>query len=96
MQLKLNIMSNKKRKDILSEMEEAKKRLEEIERLAEEEKQESINLLEETSKQIEDIAKEKDLFCGVILTKDDILQIVSLAIDTKENISIPFKLYFKD
>lgn len=89
-------MSNKKRKDILSEMEEAKKRLEEIERLAEEEKQESINLLEETSKQIEDIAKEKDLFCGVILTKDDILQIVSLAIDTKENISIPFKLYFKD
>lgn len=96
MQLKLNIMSNKKRKDILSEMEEAKKRLEEIERLAEEEKQESINLLEETSKQIENIAKEKDLFCGVILTKDDILQIVSLAIDTKENISIPFKLYFKD
>ncbi len=89
-------MSNKKRKEILSEMEEAKKRLEEIERLAEEEKQESINLLEETSKQIENIAKEKDLFCGVILTKDDILQIVSLAIDTKENISIPFKLYFKD
>lgn len=96
MQLKINIMSNKKRKNILSEMEEAKKRLEEIERLAKEEEDESIKLLENTSKQIEDIAKEKELFCGVVLTKDDILQIVSLAMDTNENITIPFKLYFKD
>ena len=86
----------KKRKEILSEMEEARKRLEEIERLAKEEENESIKLLEDTNTQIENIIKERDLFCGVVLTKEDVIQIVSLIIDTKENITIPFKLYFKD
>ena len=86
----------KKRKEILSEMEEARKRLEEIEKLAKEEENESIKLLEDTNTQIENIIKERDLFCGVVLTKEDVIQIVSLIIDTKENITIPFKLYFKD
>ncbi len=86
----------KKRNEILSEMEETKKRLAEIERLAEEEEQESIKILEDATNRIKAITEEKELFCGAVLTKDDILQIVAMAMSTNENITIPFKLYFKD
>ena len=57
---------------------------------------EEKQMLEDTEKAIADIAAGKELFCGVILTPDDITAIVSLAIKTKENIKIPFRLYFNE
>jgi len=50
--------------------------------------------LEATKDRILSICEEEGFFCGMILTKEDILSIVSLAIDNKDNIKIPFVLYF--
>lgn len=57
---------------------------------------EEKQMLEDTEKAITEIADGKELFCGVILTPDDITAIVSLALKAKDNIKIPFKLYFKE
>ena len=42
------------------------------------------------------ICNEYDVFCGLLLTKEDVLNIVSLSIDSKEIIKIPFVVYFNN
>lgn len=44
-------------------------------------------------KEIENITEKHGYFCGAILTPDDILGIVKLALTARENIRIPFQLY---
>jgi hypothetical protein len=58
--------------------------------------QSDIATMEEAKQKILEICEESNLFCGLVLTKGDILNILSLAIDSKENIKIPFVLYFKN
>lgn len=64
----------------------------ELEREIEAEKQ----MLENAEKSINDIAAANDLFCGVILTADDIAAVLTIALKTHENIKIPFRLYFNE
>ena len=69
----------------------AKKIEEELKQVEQEEKE----MVEDVKKQIETLCEEHELMCGVILTPSDIVKIVELALQTKENISIPFNLYPK-
>ena len=80
----------------LKEAEELKKNLDRLEKEAEQEKQAELNLLDEVEKKIQTVAKEEDLFCGIILTPKDIVNLFELALTTKENIKIPFKLYYTE
>lgn len=58
--------------------------------------EEEQKMVSDLENQINEMLSENDLFCGVVLTHDDILNIVDMAIKMKENIKIPFKLYFKE
>jgi hypothetical protein len=81
--------AEKRAKELQDRIEEAER--EEQKALEEEKKQ-----FEATEKLIRETTEENGYFCGVVLTKDDILTIVNMAIETKENIRIPFRLYILD
>jgi hypothetical protein len=68
----------------------------EIERLEVEAREEELTNVENLKTNILKICNEENMFCGIILTPDDIAAIVKAAIASKENISIPFNLYFKE
>jgi hypothetical protein len=88
----------KKRKSIdkVNAFKKAKEELDIIELEAKKELELEQKLLEDTEAQIKSICEEKELFCGIILTQEDIVEIVKLALRTNENITIPFRVYFKD
>jgi hypothetical protein len=75
---------------------EAKKRLEEIERLEQEALLEEVELKKSTEDSINKLCEKSGLFCGVILTPKDLAAIVELAVISKENVKIGFQLYFKE
>jgi len=101
---------SRKKKELLKQLEEADNKLkeadeklkqeeirkQEIERLTEEAEKEEFELVESTRKKIEQIAEENGFFCGIYLQKENVLAIVQLALETNEDIQIPFNLYFKE
>lgn len=92
--LSIKMRKSKTTKEELRKTEEKLKEIEELNRLAENEDQEKLISI---SGQILQIASDNEMFCGVILTKKDILAIVDLAMRSKdETVSIPFQVYFKD
>lgn len=86
----------RKTKKINIEKLEAKKRLEEIEKLEQEAQAEEISKVQSIEQSITKICTDNEMFCGIILTKQDILAIVEIAMQSGENVKIPFKLYFND
>jgi hypothetical protein len=91
--LKFNIMAKSKtiRKKLEDSIAVAKKIEEELKQVEQEEKE----MLDEVRKQIETLCEEHELVCGIVLTKGDIVKIIELALQTNENITIPFNLYTK-
>ena len=81
---------------LVSELEKAKSKVEEINKLAELAADEEKDVLKQTAEKIEALCLENGLFCGMILTTPDLLAIVQLAIESKDQITIPFRLYFKE
>ena len=88
--------TGRKSKGLLKEKQEAEKRLREIAELEERSLKEEAKKIEDVKNEISDICKSNDLFCGVILTQQDILEIVKIAMESKENVSIPFQVYYND
>jgi hypothetical protein len=88
----------KKRKSVekVATAEQIKKQLERIQAEAEQELLAEKRLLEEVEASINEICEREDLYCGIILTPQDVMQIVDLAMQSKENIKIPFRLYYKE
>ena len=86
----------RKSKIVLSELKKAQERLKEIEALRIKSEEEEKATIDETFKQIDSICKQEDLFCGVILTAQDVAKIVELAIQSKESIKIKYNLYFNE
>lgn len=72
---------------------ELQKQIEEAEAAAQKAMEEEQALFEQTEKEIKDLCTERGYYCGVILTKENVLQIVQMAIEIKDNIKIPFRLY---
>lgn len=77
-------------------LKKAKQQLEEAEKLAQEARLEEENTLKEAEDSINSILDANEMFCGVILQKQDVVSILQIALETNEKIKIPFKLYFKN
>jgi hypothetical protein len=72
---------------------------EQIEAAEEEErkaKEEEEKLYKDTVEGIDKLADKGDFFVGVILTHNDILAVIDLAMKSKEAIKIPYRLYNKE
>lgn len=86
----------RKIKTINDELKVAATRLQELQVLKEQQETEEKFIIESTEAQIKSLCEANDLFCGVVVTLPDLLAIIKMAIETKETIKIPFRLYFKD
>jgi hypothetical protein len=87
---------SRKVKEVKEEAAKALARLREIEELQQLAEKEDAVLLENTEQAIKNLCTEPGVFCGVILTPEDLTNVISLAIRTGQNVKIPFKLYFND
>jgi hypothetical protein len=79
--------------------EEAKKQVEklkETEELIKLARQEELDKLESITKQIQEICVKNDVFCGVIITIEDLLSIIRIAVESKEAVHVPFRIYIKE
>jgi DNA-binding protein H-NS len=86
----------RKKKEITEEKIKAAQKLQELQKLEEDAAAEEEKLLEDTREAIETTAKNAGMFCGVILTPEDLGNVVALAAKSGENVRIPFRLYFKE
>lgn len=86
----------RKSKEVKLEVERAIERLKECEVLAREAEKEENGRVDAAREQIMQICSKENLFCGMILSTEDIAGIVKLAIGSKEHVKIPFNLYFND
>ena len=86
----------RKIRTINQEKIEAQKRLAEIERLEQLAQQEEKDLIETISTQINSVCEAKNIFCGVILTHEDLISVIQLAFKSGEQVKIPFRLYFNE
>ena len=86
----------RKSKELIKEKQEALKRLKEVEELEALSLKEDADRLENVTNEITKVCEKNDMFCGVILTQQDILEIIKVAMDSKQNVSIPFKVYYKE
>ncbi len=87
------------KREVLEHSQEAERATERLSKVEEDLKtaiEEEDAMVTDLENRINEICSEKDIFCGVVLSHDDILNIVDMAIKMKENIKIPFKLYFKE
>jgi len=86
----------RKLKTLKQEAAKALEKLKESERLLAEAEEEERKTLERTEHAINSLACDHGLFCGVILTHSDLINVLDIALKTGENVKIPFKLYFND
>ena len=87
------------KREVLEHSQEAERATERLSKVEEDLKtaiEEEDAMVTDLENRINEMCSEKDIFCGVVLSHDDILNIVDMAIKIKENIKIPFKLYFKE
>ena len=86
----------RKSKKIASDFNELVEKVKQTEQLLKEFEKEELNLVENIRTQINQIAESGSLFCGIVLTQEDIVNIVKVALESKEQIKIPFQLYYND
>lgn len=53
-------------------------------------------VLENTKAAIDELCKKEDLYCGVILSKEDLVAVLQIMLATNEQVKIDFRLYHKD
>lgn len=86
----------RKSKSAKEEYDKAYSRLQEINDIRQIAEAEEIKTLEDTETTIKNLCNDQGLFCGVILTPEDITNVITLAIKTGENVKISFKLFYND
>lgn len=77
-------------------LEEAANQLKAEQEQLEAEQKAEQDLLKSTEDQINELATANNMFCGVILTPSDLLNVIELAMKTGENIKIPVKVYYNE
>lgn len=65
----------------------------ELLKIAEEEENEKLKRVEE---KIKKICEEEEVYCGLILDHDLLLNIIKFALESKTNVNIPFRIYHKE
>jgi len=86
----------RKFKEVKSKLDEARAKLVEMETLAALVEKEEQDKLENAKSEIDNIGKDLNVFIGVTLTPSDLVAILDLALKSRENIKIPYTLYFND
>jgi aspartokinase len=86
----------RKTKQINEELTAQATKLQELQKLKEEAEKEEKEKIESVTKQVEQIGIDNGMFIGVILTKQDLLAVLDMALSTGENVTIPARAYFKD
>ena len=89
-------MARKKIKQTQEKLDKIKLEAEELTSQLKDAEDKEQELLNETTEKINVICKEAEYFCGVVLTKQDLLTVIDMAIETKDNIRIPFRLYIDE
>jgi len=85
-----------KSKTIKMKLSEKQAELDNIQKMAVEAEQEEQEKISSVKEQITAICTSNEMFCGIILTPNDITAIVDLALKSRENVKIPYTLYFND
>lgn len=86
----------RKSKSVKEEYDKAYSRLQEINDIRQLAEAEEIRTLEDTETTIKNLCSDQGLFCGVILTPEDLTNVITLAIKTGENVKIQFILFYND
>ena len=86
----------RKLKKINEEKLEVQKKLAEIERLELEAQQEEQDKLDMVNGAINSLCETNSMFCGVILTHEDLISVIQLALKSGEQVKIPFRIYVND
>ena len=86
----------RKFKEVKTKLDEARAKLLEMETLAALAEKEEQDKLESAKSEIDSIGKDMNVFIGVTLTPSDLVAILDLALKSRENIKIPYTLYFND
>jgi len=86
----------RKSKAVSEELKKAQEKARQIEQLLAIAEKEEAEKLENATQQINEICEESNLFCGIVLTTQDLLGVVQLALESKENVTIPFRVYHKE
>ena len=86
----------RKTNEVKTKLDIARAKLVEMETLAALAEKEDQDKMEAAKSVIDAVGKETDVFIGVILTPSDLVSILDLALKTRENIKIPYTLYFND
>jgi hypothetical protein len=83
----------------IKQLQQEKKAVEEkkaeLERLIQEAETERTNMIAESEKHIDEFAKGKGLFCGVILDHQNLVAVLDLALRTSEPVKIPARCYLE-
>ena len=86
----------RKSKEVKIQLQEVRSKVTEFEALAALAEKEDQDKLLSVSDHINGICESSGIFCGIILTPADIINILSLALQSHDTIKIPFSLYFND
>ena len=86
----------RKFKEVKTKLDEARAKLVEMETMAALAEKEEQDKLENAKSEIDSIGKNLNVFIGVTLTPSDLVAILDLALKSRENIKIPYTLYFND
>jgi hypothetical protein len=78
------------------EVKKAQEKLAEIERLKIEAEKEETILLESVTYQINELQTTNNVFVGMTITRQDLLAIVDIALQSGENVKVPFRVYIND
>jgi hypothetical protein len=86
----------RKVKVLVEETQKQSDKLRETQELLRLAQQEETEKIESITEQIKILCEDNNMFCGVILTIDDLLAVIKIAIQSKENTEIPFRIYPKE
>jgi len=90
-------MTTKRKSKLATEAaEEVAKKLNELQKTYDNAIKEEEEIKASIENSIIELAKNNNFFCGVIIDKQNLLKLMELMIDAKEQIKIPFQLYYND
>jgi len=78
------------------EVKKAQEKLAEVEQLRIEAEKEEQNLVASVQAQIGEIEKTSNVFIGVVLTHQDLLAVLDIALKTGESVKVPFRIYINE
>ena len=89
-------MARQEAERIKKEADRALEKVKEVEELVRRAEEEDKQLIGSVAGNIDQLCSEKGLFCGVILTLEDVVSIIRLMIEKQENVKIKYNLYFEE